>query len=481
MAGFDGWRRRRAAPAWGGVWPVFVGVGAAGALAAFSGLPVLLALGGLLFGGWVLHAPVVGLMCVVLTQVNWLLGSVGAGSLTAAKAALGVTLVSALLASARRLTPVTYAPHMLPLGGFVLIVLLGPWLTPAYHDAMVGIGKFALMWLCYLLVANLAIDRRTITAVLIALSLTAVVSTLIALVERFIPAIELSFESGSVGLGAHLDTESLGGKLAIRRVTGGLGDANWFSYTMATVLPLSVYWFHAYRQRWVRVLAVLMGALLAAGIVFSYTRTPFVGVAAALAVLVWKRRIPVRPLLFAAALAAVTAPLWLPDGFAERFFSRAYMKEGSTPMRTEVYDMAFKLIRERPLLGFGYQRFGPEFVAHSGSDLSIEFERRDRAGTEALELLRAHNVYLDIAVLHGLVGLAFFVAFCAWMLIELNQVAGAAAADPGHREMAIALLACLVAFLVCGMGGHAQELKVLWITAGLAAGVRRSAFSAGAP
>ena len=127
------------------------------------------------------------------------------------------------------------------------------------------------------------------------------------------------------------------------------------------------------------------------------------------------------------------------------------------------------------VLGFGYQRFGPEFLKRTTSDMGWEFERRDQEGIEAAELLRGHNIYLDVTVLHGLVGALLLVGFFVFLLVELNHVAGAG--QPAEAEMAVALMACLLSFFICGMGGHAQELKILWILAGFAAGLRRVAFT----
>lgn len=104
-----------------------------------------------------------------------------------------------------------------------------------------------------------------------------------------------------------------------------------------------------------------------------------------------------------------------------------------------------------------------------------EWERRDADGSEPARLLRAHNLYLDVWVMHGLVGLLPLVLMFLLLLRELNQVAGAG--PPEEAELALALMACLISFYLCGMGGHSQELKIFWVIAGLAAGLRRVVFS----
>jgi len=441
-----------------------------------GGRPVLLVLPGLVFAGAVLLAPLLGLVLTIITHIIWLLGAYapgGIGLLALSKLFTGLTLLAWAQRALRDRVALTYAPHMLALAAFVLVVLLGPVLTPAFADAIVGIGKYLMMVLPYFLVANLALTRRALRVVAIAVSAAATIAALLALVERFLPGVSLSFGEG-INLGAHTDAASLDGGLAIKRVTGGIGDANWFSYTMVTALPLCLYWFQAYRSLWVRLAAVVMALLQAVGVVLSYTRTPLIGLAGVLVFLVWKRRLPLLPVLVLGAVLGLSAPLWLPAGLLDRFFSEKYLREGSTPMRREIFGMAVELIELRPLLGHGYQQFGPQFIKHSKTEMGLEWERRDEDGSEPAHLLRAHNLYLDVWVMHGLLGLLPLLIFYALLLRELGQVV--ATGPPPEAELALALMACLISFYLCGLGGHSQELKIFWVLAGLAAALRRVAY-----
>jgi len=218
----------------------------------------------------------------------------------------------------------------------------------------------------------------------------------------------------------------------------------------------------------------VMALLQAVGVVLSYTRTPLIGLAGVLVFLVWKRRLPLLPVLVLGAVLGLSAPLWLPAGLLDRFFSEKYLREGSTPMRREIFGMAVELIELRPLLGHGYQQFGPQFIKHSKTEMGLEWERRDEDGSEPAHLLRAHNLYLDVWVMHGLLGLLPLLIFYALLLRELGQVV--ATGPPPEAELALALMACLISFYLCGLGGHSQELKIFWVLAGLAAALRRVAY-----
>lgn len=440
-----------------------------------GGRPVLFGVLGLLMVAWVLQAPLVGLALIIVTQVIWLIGNYAPGGmslLSPSKLATLLTLGSWIVWALRQQVAMTWAPHMMPLGLFFLLVLLGPVLTPAFDDSLVGIGKYAMMVLPYLLVANLPISRRGVLVAAAAISGTATLSALLGVAEFLLPGIELKF--GGVSFGAHVDELSVDGA-TLKRVTGGIGDANWFSYTMATALPLCLFWFRYLQSFWGRATAVGMAVLQMGGLVLSFTRTPLVGLAAAVVFLVWKRRIAVMPLLLAALVGLVTSPAWVPEGLVDRFFSQKYLKEGSTPMRREIYQMAIELIQDRPVLGHGYQQYGPQFIKHSRTEMGLEWARRDETEEEPAHLLRAHNLYLDVWVQHGVIGLALLLSFYIGLLKELGQVANHGRL--WERELAIYLMACLWSFYLCGIGGHSQELKIFWVIAGLAAALRRVACS----
>lgn len=470
----DSWPQRLRSLPWPAQLALLLGVTGVMAVAiiASGGLPVPVALVGILVLVWMVHEPLVTVPLMVITQVIWLIGSYAPGGmnfLAPSKIMIALCFACWALWAMRGRVPLTYAPHMLAIGAFFLLVILGPVLTPAFEGSITGIGKYALMVLPYFLVANLGTSRRAILVIAIAISATATLSAGLALVERFMPGINLEFDG--LSLGAHVDENSLDSGVAIKRVTGGIGDANWFSYTMATALPLCVYWFRAYPGLWIRAGVLLMAAMQGMGIVFSYTRTPLIGLAGATVFLLWKRKLPLAPMMIAAAIGAVSAPAWLPDGFLERFISEKYLSEGSTPMRKEIYSMAVDLIIDRPLLGHGYEQFGPEFIKRSKTEMGLEWARRDETGQEPAYLLRAHNLYLDVWVQHGIVGLALLLTAYGLLLKELAEVARIAPSR--DAEMAVGIMAALLSFYLCGLGGHSQELKIFWLLAGLAAALRR--------
>ena len=441
---------------------------------AGGGIVALAGLAGLAVGVTILLAPLVGVLLTILAHMIWLVGAyapAGINALSPSKIFTMLTLGSGVVWMLRCGVAPTFAPHMVPLAGYGLVVALAPMLTPAFEDSTVGIAKHVMMFLPYLLVANLAISRQGLFVALFGLSAICTLGAVIAILEVVFPGVGLKL--GAVGFGAHVDESSLK-SVTIKRVTGGMGDANWFSYTMGAAIPLNLIWWRCSKGVPMKIVAVSFAGLQLVGLVLSYTRTPLVGLFVVVLFLVIKKRLPLIPLVAGGILMAVSAPVWMPAGFAERIFSLSYLRSGSTEIRKEITFTALRGIWERPIVGHGYQRYGPYFMERAYSAEGKEMARRADIGEEPAELLRAHNLYLDIWFAYGLVGLVPFLLFCALLIRELFQIE--ARGSPIYADVAIVLLGSLISFLLSGMGGHAQELKVFWILAGIIAALRRVVF-----
>ena len=104
---------------------------------------IALAALGLLVVCWVMEAPIVGVWFTVITQVIWLIGNYAPGGvslLSPSKLASLLTLMGWALWAMRHRVAVTYAPHMVPLGGFCLLVLLGPAFIQIYRVLLPSFG-----------------------------------------------------------------------------------------------------------------------------------------------------------------------------------------------------------------------------------------------------------------------------------------------------------------------------------------------------
>ena len=464
---------------------LFIGAGLLFALALAAGPKMAV---GMILGAALLAAvclrPVVGLGLMILSGTA--LQVLGSEHLIGLPVSLGKLFGVATLAvwavrslSAR--TPLTYTPQLPWLLAFVTAMALSLAVTPDRSLALDGLFRYAQLILLYFMIVNLAGQSgKNLDRAVLMFSLAMVASVFIGLAEFFLPAFALEADDPALvqgAIGAVLDRDSIDG-VEIKRITGGLSDSNWFAYTLAAVLPLNLYLFRRAAGPVARFGIAAVAALQLLGIVLSLTRSALFAVAVSAAVLVWRRRIPVAPLLAAAAVFAVGFLAWSPAGL-ERLFSPQYLEEGSTPLRRTLFEGGVALIGRRPAFGYGYSEFGPEFMRWLSSVQVPEsvavwadwVKQRVAEGQDQLEWVMPHNTLLQIGVEYGLVGLAAAAMFVVAVFRDLSLASRSGEAD--ESELADGLTAATWGFLTCAMFGHLAMLKVVWILAGLAGALRR--------
>ena len=285
---------------------------------------------------------------------------------------------------------------------------------------------------------------------------------------------------GQGTIGAIMDRESMSTS-DIKRITGGLADANWLAYTIASVLPLTVFWWRNFTGFYARIVTFTIIILQCMGMVLAYSRAGLLGMGITVLILIKKKLIPIAPILTLIMLGTLVALVWQPVGYTERIFSKKYLIEGSTPMRRDLYNAAVHMAKEKPIFGYGYGRYGYEFMDRLNTDMRMrigamgaDLEHAVERGQEQVHNIGAHNMYLEIVVEYGVVGLAPFMAFLWLVLHDLMLVEKYG--NQWQKDLAICLFAGAIAFYICGLFGHAKMLKCLWIMAGLAAALRRITF-----
>jgi len=119
----------------------------------------------------------------------------------------------------------------------------------------------------------------------------------------------------------------------------------------------------------------------------------------------------------------------------------------STYERIKIYATAYEMIKERPVSGFGYgmKTFKQNF---------FKFNKLNPQNlVSQIDYAHPHNVFLDITIRLGLVGL---VLFC-WILFRVFKMGGeliCRSRDPFYRHWGIGITACLIAFLTAGLFGN---------------------------
>lgn len=218
-------------------------------------------------------------------------------------------------------------------------------------------------------------------------------------------------------------------------VLATLGRSNFMGSYLVLVMPLTAALLWGGGRRWP---VVLLLAGQAVCLLATHARASWLGLAAAVAVFAagWlpraRWRLPALGGLAALALAGGAAALALPA------------TAGSWAARLTIWRACLRLLAARPLLGYGpeslqtafYAVFPPQLVYYQGRGVVVD---------------RAHNLWLDVGLSAGALGLAAFVALLAYA-VRAAWRGYAAAADRGERIAWLALLAAIA--------GHVVDLQL---------------------
>lgn len=379
---------------------------------------------------------------------------------------------------------ITASPIYRPILLFFLVVLTWDFVIINPETGFLE-GTIRLLMMLLLATATATFagqSQRALDTVVLALMCAIGLTGIIGLAEHFVPSLAIQSDDPRLAkgaLGGIVDSESLRG-VAIKRITGGIGDANWLSYSIAMAVPLIVYAWIRWKSAWMRTLILTLGALQLIALVLSYTRTGFLGLGVAGLYLIIRRAVPLRPMLFIMMLSLVGGMVYLPPGFLDRMFSKQYLKDGSTPLRRLFFVHGAQLWREKPVFGYGYKGFGVNFydrvLSDTPEDIRVvawvdDLEQSVIEGRELVSNIGAHNLELEVLIEYGLLGTILYFGIFAVTIREMFRIE--ARGPPHLRILAIAITASLIAFLVCGLLGHAKYLKFLWLMFGLAMAARR--------
>jgi putative inorganic carbon (HCO3(-)) transporter len=327
------------------------------------------------------------------------------------------------LARQRRL-PAPHPSHLVL--ALLAVVLL---ITSAVHVAEPFTFEYLVRWVPFLVItvvlADVAAREVPVRALLAACVAGAVVAASGGLISLF------------------------GGEL---RATGPLEDPNDLAFFLVGALPLLVALPTRGRSR---VVLLLLGAVLVAGIAATFSRGGAIALACALAWLIVRRALPIRAVLVTAAVAGVAALVFA--GVAQAELSRAFQEKShiagtNADTRMLRWQAAARMLSDSPVLGVGPGGFRQEYAAASHN---AEIDEQTPV---------AHNLFLEVAAELGLPGFALLIG-----LIAIGFVASERALRRvTDRREAVAVQAALIAVLVASIFLSEQYYLPLWSLVALA-------------
>lgn len=241
------------------------------------------------------------------------------------------------------------------------------------------------------------------------------------------------------------------------RVYSYYSNPNAFAEMLVMLIPVGVALLLGSKKRYCRVAGLLSAGLGTAALIMTYCRASWIGLALAAVVFLffWNRKL--LPVLAVAGLACLP---FLPAAVLQRILSIFNWNDTSMVTRAPLVQAGLEMIQAHPVLGVG---LGGDAVRQLATDLVL-MESWTR-------FTHTHNVYLQLWLENGLLGLIAFVAGC-WHALKLGVKTFQQEAVPrSTRLIALGAASALAGSLISGMAdflfNYPRVMLIFWFSLSL--------------
>ncbi len=353
-------------------------------------------------------------------------------SIALTQTALGAALILWLVFAARGRAPgprrtMLDAPFLV----FVAVSLAAALLSDQRVESLMHLKNYALIAVVYLVAALLATRR--------------------AALGQFLALLVSGAGVSAYGIAIYLLGKGTG---TLGRTPGPFSNAMTFGGMLLILSSLYVAVAAGKGSpRRLRLASAAAAAVSLAALFFSFTRSSWLGaVASTVVILAILRRKWLVPFVAALTLFVIL----LPAPYRDRVESIWNLKHMTNVHRLQLLEGGVRIVKEHPVIGVGTKDLADEYRAHMPPGAVQVFGHM-------------HNIFLQIAVQMGFIGLA---AFC-WLLVSFFRlIAGNLKLDlpPPERAWAAGSLGALAGFVVNGLFewnfGDAEVLTLLYIVLG---------------
>jgi O-antigen ligase len=353
----------------------------------------------------------------------------------------------------------TIMPLELKMFGAIALlgVLFAPFAVAPQDSVDVLLDQFIKVLIIFVLMINVITTRERLRSIM---SLVVICGTIMA---------ALAIKSYLAGEFTVIEKKYVGvvGLRIIGAVGGIFGNPNDLATSLNMLLPLAVA-LALISSGMKRAIFFACSAVLAAGVIVTFSRGGFLGLVAMGAVLLWKvgrQNRAVTALAFAVMFGVFV--LAMPGGYGGRITSMFQIGEdptGSSQARRDLLERAASVAIHHPIVGVGMGNFHIYSIHEQV----------------------AHNSYIEIAAELGLAGLAAYLVLILAPLRSLRKIeretappeSRGTARDKGidrTREiyyLSIAVQAALVAYLICSFFGSIEYQWFLYYPVAYAVALR---------
>jgi O-antigen ligase len=273
-----------------------------------------------------------------------------------------------------------------------------------------------------------------------------------------------SYDSVFFGF-AQASVENIVGTTDDIRISGPIGDANFYAQILVMLLPLALDRMWRDPLRLGRIAGAITSALLTATIVMTFSRGGALGLVVVGALMLATHPPKATTLLALVVVVAAAVPL-IPDSYMARLgtVTQVGSVEGDTDVsiryRTAELTAGLGMITDHPLTGVGYANY-PDAYPEYSRRLGIDFRNTER---------KPHNLAVEVAAETGIPGLAAFgiMLFGAGGALLGSRRRLLEAGRTDTAALALAIGVGLVGHLVTSLFLHLDFARLFWTFVGLA-------------
>ena len=282
--------------------------------------------------------------------------------------------------------------------------------------------------LCVLVTVSAVHTARDLKRLAAGGSVCVAVSSLYAVMQR---AQGLEVNKSYVDLKLNADMPS--------RVMSFFDNPNAYAEVLMLLLPLTIALVLCSKSTLGKQAAFGAMALGMIALGMTYGRASWIGFACAMAVMVFLWRPRLMPLFFLLCLAAVP---FLPASIWNRILTITNMEDTSTASRIPLYETALKIIKRSPVAGAGL-----------GTAAVQSFVKRYRLYWGRAPFVHAHNIYLQVWIEAGFLGLVGFVSAMLWNIKRAAHTVRHCGSSEA-RTLTCGAAAALCGAMVCGLADY---------------------------
>ncbi|MFC1959482.1 O-antigen ligase family protein [Chloroflexota bacterium] len=254
------------------------------------------------------------------------------------------------------------------------------------------------------------------------------------------------------------------------RVSGPIGDPNFYAQILLMVLPLAAYrLFDPQEKSHLRIVGGFSSLMIVAVVVFTYSRSAFVAMFLLGLLIALERQFNPYKIAVVGVVAILVFMPFIPAGYMDRLETltdiltgnnNAVQTELSFRGRSSEMIIAGQMFADKPLLGVGPGNYAVNYLDYS-ANLGLD---------SRLENRQAHSLYLEIAAEMGILGILTFITMLIVVFVGTRRakklVASINRAD--LHPWISAVQYSLTGYLLTSIFLHGDYTRYLWLIIALA-------------